>query len=327
MSRPSARTAVSIVVALLLALAVPRADGRTEAAHALRIAPSAASACAQASAAQTANRAGLVVTFGVGDTRTYCIEFEEESISGLELLQRSGLPLVTAASGGLGGAVCKVDSVGCDNPSNCFCQCAGSPCSYWAYYTLADGTWTASPVGASTRVVRNGDVDGWAWGSGGSGGQPAVSGGICPTPAPTATQPPAATPAPASTTVPPEAAATAQPATAQPPSTAEAPPTAPVMPALPRSPRTQPASGVLGATHVPATSTPAALAATPAITPRTGAIIGADEGLANAARSNRRASGGGGRDPLPALLASAGVVLALAGTAALITYRRRRMDG
>jgi hypothetical protein len=134
-------------------------------------------------AADAPNRAGLVVTFSDGYTVSQCIEFAEAEISGAELLERSGLPVVSVG-GGMGAAVCKIGDEGCDDPNDCFCQCHGADCRYWAYYTLEDGQWKYSNAGASLRKVHHGDVDGWAWGSGkaGSGAipQPYAFQGICP---------------------------------------------------------------------------------------------------------------------------------------------------
>ena len=126
-------------------------------------------------AAEESNRAGIVVSLGDGRTLTGCVEFSEAEISGAELLRRSELPVV-AMSGGAGAAICKIDNVGCDNPNDCFCQCYGSDCRYWAYYTLVDGGWQYAAQGASLRKVHSGDVDGWAWGSGsiGAGAKPDV---------------------------------------------------------------------------------------------------------------------------------------------------------
>ena len=119
-------------------------------------------------AAEQPNRAGLVVTFSDGSTLSRCIEFSEEEINGVELLTRSGLPLVSWGTGA-GAAICKIGDEGCNNPNDCFCECNGSDCQYWAYYALQDGQWQYASAGASLRKVHNGDVDGWAWGSGKAG--------------------------------------------------------------------------------------------------------------------------------------------------------------
>lgn len=122
-------------------------------------------------AADTPNRAGLVVTFSDGSTVTRCIEFAADEISGADLLKASGLVIVMSSYGGLGGGVCRIGDDGCDNPSDCFCKCKGATCEYWAYYHLGqDGAWGYSQVGASSHRLADGDVDGWAWGPGGTRG-------------------------------------------------------------------------------------------------------------------------------------------------------------
>ncbi len=113
------------------------------------------------------HHAGVVIRFGDGKVYTECVAFDEESVSGAELLQLVHLPVITAA-GPMGTAICKIQDEGCDYPSeSCFCKCqGGSECSYWAYYHLVDGKWQYSKVGAGKYQVHDGDVEGWAWGSG-----------------------------------------------------------------------------------------------------------------------------------------------------------------
>jgi len=146
------------------------------------------------------SRVGLVVRFGDGSVFTKCVEFEEDQISGLEVLLRSGLRVIYQQSG-LGAAVCKIEDDGCDYPSEpCFCKCPGGPnCVYWSYWHLKEGKWQYSPVGAGGYFVRDGDVEGWAWGPGtaGSGLEPPVIdfNSICaPPPTPTSTPTPSPTP-------------------------------------------------------------------------------------------------------------------------------------
>lgn len=112
-------------------------------------------------------RAGLVVRHGDGRVVTACVSFTEETISGADLLQRAGLPVVLSAYGGLGYGVCAIDGEGCAAGQDCFCQCRGGPCAYWTYsHRQPDGSWAISGVGASEWRLRDGDVDGWAWGDG-----------------------------------------------------------------------------------------------------------------------------------------------------------------
>jgi len=115
------------------------------------------------------NQAGLVIRSGDGSVQTACVACSEPEISGLDLLSRSGLPVnVEHQGGGFGGAVCKIGGEGCDYPlDDCFCQCVGVDCVYWAYYHLRpDVTWDYSIVGAAGYMVQNGAVEGWSWGPG-----------------------------------------------------------------------------------------------------------------------------------------------------------------
>jgi hypothetical protein len=124
----------------------------------------------QTAYAQEPNRAGLVVVDGAGVSRSYCVDFAEAEISGYELLQRAGLALGVEASA-MGATICAIDGEGCSFPAeSCFCQCQGSPCVYWSYWTLdADGSddgWRYETMGAGNARVRAGDVQGWRWGAG-----------------------------------------------------------------------------------------------------------------------------------------------------------------
>ncbi len=202
--------------------------------------------------ADTPNRAGLVVTFSDGYTVSKCVEFAETEISGAELLERIGLPVVSSGGSAMGAAVCKIGDEGCDNPNDCFCRCQGADCQYWAYYTLEDGQWKYSGVGASVRKIHAGDVDGWAWGAGkvgeGAAPQPRTFQEICPpltTPPPPQPPPPTieadAPPAVESPVV--EATQTADPATSPQPSAGEPtsqPVVAQVLPAQAASEEAQP---------------------------------------------------------------------------------------
>ena len=113
------------------------------------------------------HQAGLVVVHGDGRVVTSCVAFSEESISGVELLRRSGLTVTVGAYAGFGYGVCEIDGEGCPAGQPCFCQCEGSPCAYWVYsHRRPDGSWAISGVGASGWQMHDGDVDGWVWGDG-----------------------------------------------------------------------------------------------------------------------------------------------------------------
>ena len=129
----------------------------------------------QPSRAHEINRAGLVVRFGDGSVVTACVQFTDESVSGADILRFSGMDVIVDPSSGFGEAVCKINSGinsnGCDYPlDDCFCQCQGADCVYWAYYHLKNNAWEYSGRGASNYQVRDGDVEGWAWGPGSPNG-------------------------------------------------------------------------------------------------------------------------------------------------------------
>ncbi len=113
------------------------------------------------------NRAGLVVRFGDGSVQTACLDLGPDGqATGEELLQAAGLQPVMEYSA-LGGIVCQIGAEGCGFPEqSCWCQCKGDPCVYWRYFHQVDGQWVYATVGASTRLVHSGQVDGWAWGEG-----------------------------------------------------------------------------------------------------------------------------------------------------------------
>jgi hypothetical protein len=138
---------------------------------------------------QALHHAGVVIVFPDG-TDTYCVSFEEDELSGAELLQRTGRQLVLSGFGGLGSGVCRIDDVGCSDPGDCFCQCRGADCHYWTYFRL-DSAWRTQNIGASQRRVHDGDVDGWVWGNGHTPPGAASIGALCsavrPAPLPTAT--------------------------------------------------------------------------------------------------------------------------------------------
>ena len=114
------------------------------------------------------NLAGVVVQFGDGTFVSRAVPFSGDSISGIDLLEGSGLHVVRS-----GGVACRIESDGCDFPSEpCFCQCSASApgCSFWSYWQSRDGRWSFSPSGAADRQARHGEIDGWHW----PGGPPTV---------------------------------------------------------------------------------------------------------------------------------------------------------
>lgn len=67
----------------------------------LALAPLAGASSAP-SLAERPNGAGLVVRFGDGRVVTAYVQFDEPAITGIELLQRAGIPITVAPFGGWG---------------------------------------------------------------------------------------------------------------------------------------------------------------------------------------------------------------------------------
>ena len=113
------------------------------------------------------HRAGLVIRYADGSVQTQCVAFSEPSITGEELLQRSGLAVTLDYNAGLGGAVCSINNQGCAYPiKDCFCKCTGIQCEYWAYYHRTAAGWQYASSGASSFPVNDGALEGWSWGAG-----------------------------------------------------------------------------------------------------------------------------------------------------------------
>lgn len=119
------------------------------------------------------HRAGVVVRHGDGTVDKMCVFFDEPTISGLDLLDRSGSAYVAEKSA-LGSAICKLDGEGCGYPSeDCFCEYP----NFWGYWVRDPGasTWEFASTGAADHDVRDGAVDGWSWGKDGKPSPPNVA--------------------------------------------------------------------------------------------------------------------------------------------------------
>ena len=179
-----------VVIAVVIAITV--GIGGSASASSMSVASTPCASSDEAAAQQQAlHHAGLVVVLP-DRVESFCIEFADDTITGTELLEQSGLSIVFAGFGGLGGGVCRIEDVGCSDPGNCFCQCQGADCAYWSYFALEDGAWTYENVGPAQHRLRDGDVDGWVWGDGST--RPAGAG-----PCPATPTPPIASPATAPT--------------------------------------------------------------------------------------------------------------------------------
>lgn len=117
-------------------------------------------------AASDINVAGLVVDYGDGRMSYAWVPFEEEEITGIELLKRSGLDVVTITFGGMGEGICQIDITGCpvDDCRKRMCQTSDPESPFWRYLRQADsGEWSFVALGASDTTVRDGDIDAWSW--------------------------------------------------------------------------------------------------------------------------------------------------------------------
>lgn len=246
-----------------------------------------AALAASAEAAGEPHRAGLLIVHSGGRVSQRCVEFTEESIDGLALLQRSGLDLNVDASNSVGVAVCRIDNEGCAFPDQeCFCECQGATCVYWSYWRRTPGgDWQYANMGASSGIVREGDVDAWVWGAGNAAASqlPQVSfDDICAPAAPAATSTATATPLPTVAWYPsdtpepvPTRAATATSASVDAVATASSPVTTATPAATIVAPPTaaSPISNLAGSPAAPASAAGPAVSFTPMPTVSRGAPV------------------------------------------------------
>ncbi len=112
------------------------------------------------------NRALVVVDTGA-TTYRQTITFTEDSVTGIRALELAGANPVLYSYAGQGGAVCRLFGVGRDAGPGCLGGADGDN-RYWAYFRAPSGTswFTYSRAGAGSVQVRNGDVEGWKFGTG-----------------------------------------------------------------------------------------------------------------------------------------------------------------
>jgi hypothetical protein len=121
--------------------------------------------CGQANAQDT-SVAGLIVDYGDGRVSYALVPFEEDTINGLDLLDRSGLDVVSVGFGGLGDAVCQIDDTGCsvDDCRTRMCQTSDRESPFWQFSKLSDdGEWQMVATGASGAQIQDGDIYAWTW--------------------------------------------------------------------------------------------------------------------------------------------------------------------
>jgi hypothetical protein len=297
----------------------------------------------QPASAAHSNGAGLVIRHGDGTIIYAYVEFDEDSITSDELLFRSGLDVIVSVYGGLGTGVCTIDGEGCP-ADDCYCKSYSNPAYFWHFYTAQGGGWREEIRGASSRVVADGDVDGWSW-TASDPALPVVSiddiaamNGVdrnaqdptptpeppTPTPVPpTATSAPTDTPAPTSTPTPPpelptptatQQIAAAPTVTSTPTHSPELAPTAPAMPTVTASATAT--SQTPTQTALPAGTATATPTSLPTITPSPGtttrAVAISPDGTATTLEVNNTDDGSGSRSLL-IFGSMAGIVVVVGG--------------
>jgi hypothetical protein len=140
------------------------------------------------------HHAALVIQHSSGRVLSRCVAFAEDQITGLQLIQRSGVQYQTQSFGSLGSAVCQLDAEPSAVPPNCFG--AGD---YWQYFHRRGSAWQPSAMAATASTLHDGDMDAWHYAAGAA--QPPIAaafGAVCAPASPTAaTVPRTAAPRPA----------------------------------------------------------------------------------------------------------------------------------
>lgn len=140
--------------------------------------------------AATQHRAAVIVDTGASVHRVV-ITFTEDSITGIDALQRAQADPVIYTFNGQGGAVCRLFGVGRDAGPNCLGGQDGDS-RYWAYFKAPAGTssFKYSTVGAGQAKVHDGDVEGWRFGTGAAPDFVSLQALAPPPPGPDPTNPP-----------------------------------------------------------------------------------------------------------------------------------------
>jgi len=102
------------------------------------------------------SEAGLVIDHSDGSREVLTVPFQGETITGYQLLEKSGLSFVSSQSS-FGIGICAIDGEG-QAEDNCFDDPQGR---FWGLSYLTEEGWVSSPVGVTETIVREGDVHGW----------------------------------------------------------------------------------------------------------------------------------------------------------------------
>jgi hypothetical protein len=214
-------------------------------------------------AAAGSNHAALVVEHADGSVVTRCVAFDADSISGEELLDRSGVVWSGQTFGGFGDAVCALDG----EPVS-YAECLGKD-RYWAVFVIrVAGSWQLANAGISTLTLHDGDAEGFRYvPASGVPVAPVSSAGVCgaaaATPTATPTTTPTTTPTATPTATPRPRASVAVTATTASP-TAGATTTATEPPAFGVAPTSTATTAAAATTTATATASPPPRAPTPA---------------------------------------------------------------
>lgn len=101
--------------------------------------------------------AAIVVDHSDGSHKVVHVEFAGETVTGTQLLQKSGLDVSISASS-FGDALCSLDGEG-QPESDCFGDALGR---YWGFNILTEtNEWTFSAVGIGEATIRDGDITGF----------------------------------------------------------------------------------------------------------------------------------------------------------------------
>ena len=126
------------------------------------------------------HHAALLIQHSSGSLITRCVAFAEDQITGLQLLERSGVQYEAQSFGSVGSAICQLDREPSSVPSGCF---GSGP--YWQYFHHRGGGWQTSTLGAGSSPLRDGDMDGWRYASGANQAPASVAfASVCAAPAP-----------------------------------------------------------------------------------------------------------------------------------------------
>lgn len=118
------------------------------------------------SSAESSNQAGLIIDYGDGSISWVWVPFDGETISMTDMLESSDLDVVTVGFGGMGDAICQIETTGCP-PSECrsrMCQSKSSD-PFWRLMKLEGDSWQMVSTGADGTNVQDGEVVAMSWSS------------------------------------------------------------------------------------------------------------------------------------------------------------------